>query len=105
MTNEVKNAVNIIKEYLALDKDIEGNEYLDSLRVMVQALEILPTIPKGATNGDVFKAIFGAKFIRNTLYGVVCELDGEIEFSDEWWFAPYREGEVDDKRNNNQIDS
>lgn len=39
MIDEVKNAVNIIKEYLALDKDIEGNEYLDSLKVMVQALE------------------------------------------------------------------
>jgi len=39
MTNEVQNAVNVIKEYLALDKDIEGNEYLDSLKVMVQALE------------------------------------------------------------------
>lgn len=42
MTNEVKNAVNLIKEYLEIDKDIEGNEYLDSLRVMVQALEQQP---------------------------------------------------------------
>ena len=63
----------------------------------IQALEILPTIPKGVTNGDVLKAIFGAKFIRNTLYGVVCELDGEIEFSDKWWFAPYREDDEDDE--------
>lgn len=43
MTNEVKNAVNLIKEYLEIDKDIEGNEYLDSLRVMVQALEQQPS--------------------------------------------------------------
>lgn len=45
MTNEVKNAINVIKEYLALDKDIEGNEYIDSLRVMVQALESYQWIP------------------------------------------------------------
>lgn len=92
MTNEVKNAVNLIKEYLTLDKDIDGNEYLDSLRVMVQALESSISIPSGATNGDVIKAVFGAEFIRNTLYGVVIDLDGEIELSDDWWFAPYREG-------------
>lgn len=39
MTNEVEKAVKVIKEYLELDKDVEGNEYLDALRVMVKALE------------------------------------------------------------------
>lgn len=52
MTNEVKNAVNLIKEYLALDKDIDGNEYLDSLRVMVQALEQQPNRCDSCTHSE-----------------------------------------------------
>ena len=68
----------------------------EALDMAIKALKAQLIIPSDATNGDVLKTIFGAKFIRNTLYGVVCELDGEIEFNDKWWFAPYRENESED---------
>lgn len=95
MTN--KEAIEWLKdeyEHARCDECIEG-EYVNALEMAIKALKAQLIIPSDATNGDVLKTIFGAKFIRNTLYGVVCELDGEIEFSDKWWFAPYREEDCD----------
>ena len=96
MTNE--EAIEWLKdeyEHARCDECIEG-EYVNALETAIKALKSQLIIPSDARNGDVLKTIFGAKFIRNTLNGVVCDLDGEIEFNDNWWFAPYKEDESEE---------
>lgn len=61
---------------------------------------VTPTLPEGATNGDMVKAMFpnqtiscaipitdmnGAKFYRTTINGVT-------DFTADWWNAPYKVG-------------
>ena len=52
-------------------------------------VEAIP-IPKGATNGDIIKAMFPEVFVTN------CKLVdkvGYFNFDVDWWNAPYKENE------------
>lgn len=60
-------------------------------------LESTVIIPSGATNGDVIKAVFGAKITTDESYGFFTDLDDETYFSRDWWLAPYKEDKVDDE--------
>jgi hypothetical protein len=57
-------------------------------------------VPRGATNGDVIKAMFPAAKVNNTKYSYVVEVklpyhskyDTGLLFDKEWWNAPYKRG-------------
>jgi hypothetical protein len=62
-----------------------------------QSISVIP-IPKGATNGDMIKAVFGAKdkdenFVIQTVTVTMCGI--RKTFSRDWWYAPYKK-EVDE---------
>ncbi len=90
-------------------------KYAEDVKLIIQCLldeqikrvkdlpPVTPTFPKGATNGDMIKAMFpnqtiscaipitdrnGAKVYRTTINGVT-------DFAEDWWNAPYT-----DKRGN-----
>jgi hypothetical protein len=56
------------------------------------------SIPEGATNGDVIKAMFPAAKVNNTKYSYVVEVklpyhskyDTGLLFDKDWWNAPYK---------------
>ncbi len=54
-------------------------------------------LPKGATNGDVIKAITGEDFSRGaSIYNhglMISEGEDYLAFSVGWWNAPYQRGE------------
>lgn len=55
-------------------------------------------IPKGATNGDMIKALFPNIYIEECDYDIFTSLDGESEtrFTYDWWYALYK-GESEEK--------
>jgi hypothetical protein len=68
------------------------NEKIDKVcQLAIQALESSIPIPPNATNGDVIKAVFP----KVNKYNNILLEDGRknILFGDDWWNAPYREGE------------
>lgn len=86
--------------------DFEGGDECDRCEQYELCMETYPPlnlieIPKGATNGDMIKAIFpnqtigcaipitdrnGAKFYRTAINGVT-------DFTADWWNAPYKRGD------------
>lgn len=77
------------EQYETLSKN-----YLDLKEKYAKLKENAITIPKGATNGDMMKAIFGFEPRKNTCIlpldycnGNPTECDG-CRFND-WWNAPY----------------
>lgn len=99
MTNDIRILSVLRKYYEEKALSTNSQEDADIHNALLHAIKVLESsihIPSNATNGDVIKAVFGAEFIRNTLYGVVIDLDGEIELSDDWWYAPYKEDKADE---------
>lgn len=47
-------------------------------------------IPKGATNGDMIKALFPNMYIEECDYDIFTTLDDETRFTYDWWNAPYK---------------
>jgi len=81
---------------MASDEKFINIKCLDNENLVSTVQAIL--IPKGATNGDMIKAVFsnqtiscaipitdrnGAKFYRTTINGVT-------DFTEDWWNAPYK---------------
>jgi hypothetical protein len=62
------------------------------------------SIPEGATNGDMIKAMFPDAKVNNTKYSYVVEVklpyhskyDTGLLFDKDWWNAPYKK-EVEDE--------
>ena len=59
------------------------------------ALESSISIPSGATNGDVIKAMFPKCVINEDDFIVITNLDDVTSFRAGWWNAPYREGDAE----------
>lgn len=57
--------------------------------------DVIP-VPKGATNGDMIKAITGEDFSRGaSIYNhdlMICEGEYYLAFNVDWWNAPYKKG-------------
>lgn len=56
---------------------------------------VTPTFPKGATNGDMIKAMFPkcCSNMGNFDNGIVVDFMGDLHsFDMEWWNAPYKQG-------------
>jgi len=73
------------------------NETVENIYHGIKALPpVIPTFPKGETNGDIIKAIFpNAKIDINEMLGVsgIVFVDSEneiIPISQDWWNAPYK---------------
>ena len=65
---------------------------LDSQEKKLQALPpVTPTFPKGATNGDIIKAMFNCMVIDISKGKVYVE-HIYFPFDEEWWNAPYKRG-------------
>ena len=55
---------------------------------------VTPTIPKGATNGDMIKAIFPkieiyTDVVKEIVDVEICEDSSELRCSVDWWNTPY----------------
>ena len=56
-------------------------------------------LPENATNGDVIKAVFPNALISDyivndmTIIYLQDENESEMVVPEDWWFAPYKEGE------------
>lgn len=59
------------------------------------ALESSISIPSGATNGDIIKAVFPKCVINEDDFIVITNLDDVTSFRASWWNAPYREGDAE----------
>ena len=58
---------------------------------------VTPTFPKGATNGDMIKAMFPkieiyTDVINEIVDVEICEDSSELRCSIDWWNAPYKRG-------------
>ena len=65
-------------------------------------------IPNNATNGDIFKTLFDVKGVRiyRTRVVIWTLLNGNIEpidFQLEWWNAPYKKGENNERFNRQRL--
>lgn len=85
-----------------LYEDIEctdGNTYMT---VNAYDIDNAPTVnaiivPKGATNGDIIKALFPDIEVKekNVGYEVYCGVGTAVQFfNHQWWNMPYKESEV-----------
>jgi hypothetical protein len=91
MTNEERDAT--IKQIERVQNHLASiGETVDYLDFAIQALESSIPIPQNATNGDVIKAVFP----KVNKYNNILLEDGRknILFGDDWWNAPYREGDA-----------
>ncbi len=66
---------------------------------------VTPTIPKGATNGDMIKAIFpNVEIYTDVINEIVdieiCEDSSELRCSVDWWDAPYKRGSENGNQDN-----
>ena len=96
MTNELKKAIETVKEYLDMDSDVDS-EYLNAQRTIIKALESAIHIPNNKTNGDVIKAMFPRikhSFTDKDAKGYLLEpndiLTPILTAFDSWWDAPYK---------------
>jgi hypothetical protein len=68
------------------------NHICEDIRNEVKEFDAIP-IPEGATNGDMIKAVFGAKdkdenFVIQTITVTMCGI--RKTFSRDWWYAQYK---------------
>lgn len=79
---------------LPLDKIDDANYGSNYIRI-APTVDAIP-IPKGATNGDMIKAMFPNISINEKEFTdlvMVYKLDHHRKaFSEDWWNAPYKEG-------------
>ena len=65
----------------------------DELLVNGDSIEHMIVVPKGATNGDAFKAMFPNLKVEDNGGSIYVHYPdgGWIPFDREWWNAPYKE--------------
>lgn len=71
----------------------EANMIIDSFDRVVDDVIV---IPKGATNGDMIKALFPTVYSEECDYDIFTTLDGDTRFTYDWWDTPYKRGNAND---------
>lgn len=92
---------NLINRFVAItalnEAQIEFDAHYWGLGEAKEIIDSLPTvnaivIPDNATNGDVIKALFPKADIDGRHKEVYVVIDDEVlDFSENWWFAHYKE--------------
>jgi hypothetical protein len=73
---------------------------------LIESADVI-SIPEGATNGDMIKAMFPDAKVNNTKYSYVVEVklpyhskyDTGLLFDKDWWNAPYKRGREEVRKN------
>lgn len=89
-----------VNEYLEKLLDGRFDDFMSAAIIGIKdninaMLPVTPTLPKGATNGDMIKAMFpygkyGTNGNEVHVYGVGG--NGCLVFTLDWWNAPYKRG-------------
>lgn len=100
MTNDIR-ILSVLRKYYE-EKALSTNSQEDAdihnaLLHAIKALESSISIPSGATNGDVIKAVFPNAISPYMLKGgsIYRRTGDEYIITSEFWNAPYREGDND----------
>lgn len=89
--DKVYNAIQITTDNFGVAKQVVQSNMLTMLSKIPTADAIL--IPKGATNGDMIKAVFGAEDIDEDFMLQIITVtmsDARKTFGRDWWYAPYK---------------
>jgi len=86
--DEIKSMSNANPSYWATCDVIDREDLIDNIQALPP---VTPTFPKGATNGDIIKAMFNCMVIDISKGKVYVE-HIYFPFDEEWWNAPYKRG-------------
>ena len=97
-SDDCVSRADLIDKLEILDKRY-GSDFYWEVRKIVDILPpVTPTFPKGATNGDMIKAMFPkieiyTDVINEIVDVEICEDSSELRCSIDWWNAPYKRGD------------